>query len=157
VRAATAIFCLIAFASAYGAADDARLRPVEPPHGTLIVCGGGVLPNRIFDEFVKAAGGEESLAWRDVRQGSPSTPERMFDTTPASSLPHTRVPFRELTFLSSSSRVPVRCRSRTASAEAPAVPPMMTYRRSSLRLPRSTPIAVAGHSTLQLRTDPACR
>jgi len=32
----------------------------EPPRGTLIICGGGPLPDRVFDEFVQAAGGKKA-------------------------------------------------------------------------------------------------
>ena len=60
IASATTIGALVATSPPGAAAPPAAAALVAPSPGTLFICGGGALPDRVVDEFVKAAGGEKA-------------------------------------------------------------------------------------------------
>lgn len=57
---ATFALLLIATLSERAAERVAAGEPVAPIRGSLVICGGGELPARVIDEFIKLAGGEKA-------------------------------------------------------------------------------------------------
>ncbi len=60
IASAATLGALVATSPPAAAAPPAAAELVAPSPGTLFVCGGGALPDRVYDEFVTAAGGEKA-------------------------------------------------------------------------------------------------